>query len=77
MAATNVQAFPGDVVIPGKQYAIELEADLAEADKSATTWYRLLKGGLRQGSDGYSTKCELLILATGLHECVTFDFNHN
>ena len=76
MAATNVQAFPGDVVIPGKQYAIELEADLAEADKSATTWYRLLKGGLRQGSDGYSTKCELLVLAQGLHECVTFDFNY-
>ena len=76
MAATNVQAFPGDVVIPGKQYAIELQADLAEADKSATTWYRLLKGGLRQGSDGYSTKCELLVHASGLHECVTFDFNY-
>jgi hypothetical protein len=76
MAATNVQAFPGDVVIPGKQYAIELEADLAEADKSATTWYRLLKGGMRTGANGYSTQCELLVLAQGLHECVTFDFNH-
>jgi hypothetical protein len=75
MAATNVQAFPGDVVIPGKQYAIELEADLAEADKSATTWYRLLKGGTRNGINGYSTQCELLVNATGLQECVTFDFN--
>ena len=76
MAATNVQAFPGDVVIPGKQYAIELQADLAEADKSATTWYRLLKGNLRDGSNGRSTQCELLVIAPGLHECVTFDFNY-
>ena len=76
MAATNVQAFPGDVVIPGKQYAIELQADLAEADKSSTTWYRLLKGGMRTGANGYSTKCELLVAASGMHECVTFDFNH-
>jgi len=62
-------------VIPGKQYAIELQADLAEADKSATTWYRLLKGGTRNGITGYSTQCELLVNATGMQECVTFDFN--
>ena len=62
-------------MIPGKQYAIELQADLAEADKSATTWYRLLKGGTRNGITGYSTQCELLVNATGMQECVTFDFN--
>ena len=75
-AKMTITGSNGNVVIPGKQYAIELESTLAEADKSATTWYRLLKGGMRTGTNGYSTQCELLVLATGLHECVTFDFNH-
>ena len=62
--------------MPGKKYALELEANLEEADKSPTTWYRLLQGSFRGGTNGYRTQCELQVLASGLHECVTFDFNY-
>ena len=76
MAQTNVQAFSGDVETIGKSYGFKLNTQLVEADKSSTDWYRLLKTGSRAGTNGFRTRCELLIFATGLHETVTFDVNY-
>jgi len=66
----------GDVEIIGKSYGFKLNTQLVEADKSSTDWYRLLKTGYRQGNTGFRTRCELLIIASGLHETVTFDVNY-
>jgi len=66
----------GDAEIIGKSYGFKLNTQLVEADKSSTDWYRLLKTGYRQGNTGFRTRCELLIIASGLHETVTFDVNY-
>jgi len=66
----------GDAEIIGKSYGFKLNTQLVEADKSSTDWYRLLKTGFRQGDTAFRTRCELLILASGLHETVTFDVNY-
>jgi hypothetical protein len=64
----------GNARITGMTYGLKLTGTLG-SDKTSD-WYRLLVGGNRTGSNAIRTKCILQVVASGLHETVTFDFNH-
>jgi hypothetical protein len=64
----------GNARITGMTYGLKLTGTLG-SDKTSD-WYRLLVGGNRTGSNAIRTKCILQVSASGLHETVTFDFNH-
>ena len=64
----------GSAVITGLTYGIKSTGTLG-SDKTEG-WHRLLIGGLRSGSSAIRTKCELQVSASGLHQTLTFDFNH-
>src|SRR6056300_1358750 len=67
-------AFNGDAKISGLTYGLKLRGTL-DSNKTSD-WYRLLVGDIRDGGDGVRTSCKLLLEAQGLHQVVTFDFNH-
>jgi hypothetical protein len=67
-------AFNGEAKISGLTYAIKSTGTLG-SDKTED-WYRLLVGNNRDGSSAIRTKCKLQLIATGLHQTLTFDFNH-
>jgi hypothetical protein len=64
----------GSAVITGLTYGIKSTGTLG-SDKTEG-WYRLLIGGVRSGSNAIRTKCKLQVEASGLHQSLTFDFNH-
>jgi hypothetical protein len=61
-------------LITGLTYGIRSTGTLG-SDKTEG-WYRLLIGGIRDGASGIRTKCKLMVKASGLHQSLTFDFNH-
>jgi hypothetical protein len=67
-------AFNGEAKISGLTYGLKLSGTLY-SDRTSD-WYRLLVGGIRDGLSGVRTSSKLLLRATGLHQVVTFDFNH-
>jgi len=64
----------GSAVITGLTYGIKSTGTLG-SDKTEG-WYRLLIGGFRDGTSAIRTKCKLQVGASGLHQSLTFDFNH-
>src|SRR5210317_1017059 len=64
----------GNALITGLTYAIKSTGTLG-SDKTED-WYRLLVGNNRGGSNAIRTKCKLQLVAAGLHQVLTFDFNH-
>ena len=64
----------GSAVITGLTYGIKSTGTLG-SDRTES-WYRLLIGGIRDGASAIRTKCKLHLRATGLHQTLTFDFNH-
>jgi hypothetical protein len=64
----------GSALITGSTYGIKSTGTLG-SDKSEG-WYRLLIGGIRSGASAIRTECKLQLQASGLHQSLTFDFNH-
>jgi hypothetical protein len=64
----------GSALITGSTYGIKSTGTLG-SDKSEG-WYRLLIGGIRDGASAIRTECKLQLMASGLHQTLTFDFNH-
>ena len=64
----------GSALITGLTYGIKSTGTLG-SDRTED-WYRLLIGGIRSGNSAIRTKCKLQLLASGLHQTLTFDFNH-